>query len=53
MNKFLLLYREFSVLIKEHKLYFLLPLLFLTCITALFCFYYGPSILVSFIYAGI
>lgn len=44
---------EIKYLIAEHKLYFLTPLL-ITFVLLSFLFYkIGPSVIISFIYAGV
>jgi hypothetical protein len=52
MKKVLLLLKETAYLIREHRLYFLAPLMMLLCVVAICFFYFGPSLMVSFIYAG-
>lgn len=52
MKKVTLLLQEALYLIKEHKLFFLAPIMFLFCLIAICFFYFGPTVMVSFIYAG-
>ncbi len=52
MNKIAYLIKEMFYLIKKHKLYFLSPLLLMLVVLAFLVFYIGPSVIISFIYAG-
>jgi hypothetical protein len=45
--------RQMLYMIRKHKIYFLAPLLILFVVLALVSFYIGPSVIISFIYAGI
>lgn len=45
--------REAGYLIREHKYYFLAPILLILAVLAFLVYYIGPSIVVSFIYAGV
>jgi len=53
MNKAVYLFKETFHLIKAHKIYFLAPILITFALLALLVFYVGPSVIISFIYAGI
>ncbi|MDO8602284.1 MAG: hypothetical protein Q7O04_00345 [Candidatus Omnitrophota bacterium] len=53
MKKFWYILKEMFYMIRTHKLYFLAPLFLLFVILALLVFYIGPSVIISFIYAGI
>jgi len=53
MNKAAYFLKETFHLIREHKIYFLAPILIILLLLALIVFYVGPSVIVSFIYAGI
>ena len=53
MKKLILLLKESLLLVKKHKIYFLLPLLVCLALLALLAFHIGPGIVISFIYAGI
>jgi hypothetical protein len=44
---------EIAKMSRKHKMYFLLPVCVLLAILALVAFYIGPSVIVSFIYAGV
>ena len=45
--------REMVLLLREHKLYFLAPLLLtLVCLSVL-VYYVGPTVVLTFIYAGV
>ncbi|MCX5797384.1 MAG: hypothetical protein NTY77_17980 [Elusimicrobia bacterium] len=52
MKRLLLLLKEVVGLIRGHKVYFLLPLLVTLAWLAFLAFKIGPSVVVSFIYAG-
>ncbi|MDD5561007.1 MAG: DUF5989 family protein [Candidatus Omnitrophica bacterium] len=53
MKKILYLLKEMFFLIKKQKIYFLAPLMILLAVLAILVFYLGPSVIISFIYAGI
>ncbi|MFH1619566.1 MAG: hypothetical protein ABIG11_06635 [bacterium] len=53
MTKLLLILRESLLLVRKHKMYFLLPFLILLAFLALLAYQIGPGIVVSFIYAGL
>ncbi len=53
MKKIWYIMKEMLYLIKRHKIYFLAPLLVIFVVLALVSFYIGPSVIISFIYAGI
>lgn len=40
-------------LIKENKVYFLAPLMVALGLVSLLCYYVGPKIIITFIYAGV
>lgn len=40
------------IMIKKHRLYFLLPICIMLTLIALLVYHVGPAIIVSFIYAG-
>jgi hypothetical protein len=48
-----LLFREMKYLIREHKLYFMAPLLITLVLFAVLFFKIGPGIIMTFIYAGL
>lgn len=48
-----LLFREMKHLIREHKLYFMAPLLITLVLFAVLFFKVGPGIIMTFIYAGL
>lgn len=53
LSKAMRIFFEIKYLIAEHKLYFLTPLL-ITFVLLSFLFYkIGPSVIISFIYAGV
>ena len=41
------------LLIRQHRLYFLLPLLICLCVLSILVFHFGSAIIISFIYAGV
>jgi hypothetical protein len=53
MKKIVYLFKEAAYLIKEHRFYFIAPLLIMIVILALLAYYAGPTVILSFIYAGI
>ena len=53
MLKITYILKEAFYLVKKHKIYFLAPILLLLVLLTLIVFYVGPSVVVSFIYAGI
>jgi len=52
MKKTILVLRELLYLIREHKYYFLAPILLIMGFIAFLFFHLGPSIVTGFIYAG-
>lgn len=53
MKKILYILKETFYLVRQHKVYFFAPLLIMLGILAILVFYIGPSVIISFIYAGI
>jgi len=53
MKKIAHIFKEMFYLIRKYKLYFLSPLLLILVLLASLVFYLGPSVIISFIYAGI
>ncbi|MFL5783142.1 MAG: hypothetical protein ACJ76H_00950 [Bacteriovoracaceae bacterium] len=53
MKKFIVMLKEISHLISTHRLYFLAPTLILLGIFSFLFFKLGPSIIITFIYAGV
>jgi hypothetical protein len=47
------IFKEMFYLIKENKFYFLAPLFIVLALLAFLVYYIGPTIIVSFIYAGV
>ncbi|HRK06363.1 MAG TPA: DUF5989 family protein [Pseudobdellovibrionaceae bacterium] len=45
--------REVGHLIREHKLYFMAPILISLILFAILFFKVGPGIIITFIYAGV
>lgn len=52
-GKLFYILREISYLIRKHKLYFLAPLFIMLALLAFLVYYIGPTVIVSFIYAGV
>ena len=44
---------EILNLVREHKLWFLAPLLFLLAGLSVLVYYVGPTVVLTFIYAGV
>jgi len=53
MRKLIFMMREGRVLIREHKMYFLAPLLIVLALIAILVYSIGPTVITTFIYAGI
>jgi hypothetical protein len=53
MIKIVYILKETFYMIKRHKIYFLAPILIILALLAIIVFYIGPSVIISFIYAGI
>ena len=53
MIKIIYLLKEMIYMVKKHKIYFLAPILIILAFLAIIIFYIGPSVVISFIYAGI
>ena len=53
MKKFIYVCMESWRLVRKHKLYFLLPILAVLVILTFLAYHIGPSVVVSFIYAGL
>lgn len=51
--KVIYIMKEMSYLVRKHKLYFLAPVFIMLSILAFLVYYIGPSVIISFIYAGI
>jgi hypothetical protein len=51
-GKLFYIVKEMIYLIKNHKLWFIAPLLVMLALIAFLVYYIGPTLLVSFIYAG-
>ena len=47
------IFGEMFYLIRAHKLYFITPILIMLALLAFFAFYFGPTAIITFIYAGI
>ncbi len=53
MVKLKTMLREVSYLVREHRFYFLAPILICLVVFAIMIFKVGPGIVMTFIYAGI
>lgn len=47
------MFREMMELVREHKLYFLAPLFFALVAVSALVYYVGPTVVITFIYAGV
>lgn len=47
------IWREVSWLVRQERVWFLAPLLVMLVLLAIFVVYLGPSVVVTFIYAGL
>lgn len=53
MKKLKMIFREMKILISEHKLYFLAPLILCLALVALLFVKLGTGLIMTFIYAGV
>ena len=53
MRKIWYMLNEALYMVKRHKLYILMPIFLILIFLALLFFYMGPSIIISFFYAGL
>lgn len=53
MNKVTLIFKSFIGLVRERKLFILIPILTMFALLAFLVYYIGPTAIISFIYAGI
>ena len=56
MKKFLYMGRMFGEMmemVREHKLYFMAPVLFVLVAVSALVYYVGPTVVITFIYAGV
>lgn len=53
MKKLKALLKETLYLIREHKLYFISPILVLLALLAILVFHFGAGVVLTFIYAGV
>jgi len=52
MKKIAYMFKEMLYMIKRQKLYFLAPIFIILALLAVIVWYIGPTVIVSFIYAG-
>lgn len=52
-KKLALIFREIVTLVREHKLYFLAPLLFVIALITFLIVKFGGGVVITFIYAGV
>ncbi len=45
--------RNMLLLVREHKLYFMAPVLITLVLLSMLVYYVGPSVVITFIYAGV
>jgi hypothetical protein len=56
MKKFVFMFammKEMLLMVREHKLYFLSPLLLTLVALSVLVYYVGPTVIITFIYAGV
>jgi hypothetical protein len=53
MNKIYYILEEMVALIKEHKIYILAPILIMLGLLSILVYYVGPTVVFTFIYAGV
>lgn len=53
MKKFLCILKETIYMIKQYKIYFLAPILFMLLVLTLLCCHLGVKAIIAFIYAGV
>lgn len=53
MKKFLYIFKQMWNLIKTHKIYFMAPILIMLTFLAFVALVAGPSVITTFIYAGL
>jgi|GEM_PF-675438 len=51
--KFFYILQEMFHLVRKEKLFFLIPIFLILTLLAFLVFYIGPTIIISFIYAGV
>lgn len=47
------MFREILLLVREHRAWFLAPLLLSMAALSLLVYYVGPTVIITFIYAGV
>jgi len=47
------IFKEMFFMIRKHKLYFLAPIFITLAFLAFLVYYIGPTVIISFIYAGV
>lgn len=52
MRKVWYILKEMFHLIRQHKMYFIAPILITLALLVVFAFYVGPTAVLTFIYAG-
>ena len=52
MKKILYIFKEMIYMIKQHKLFFLAPILIVLVLMAIFVYYITPTVMTVFLYAG-
>lgn len=53
MIKIVYILKEMFYMIKKYKLYILAPIFIIFVLTAFLIYHIGPSVIISFIYAGV
>lgn len=52
MNKVLYLFKQMVQTIRRNKMYFFAPILLMMVALSILVYYIGPTVIVSFVYAG-
>lgn len=53
MKKILFILKELFALVREHKLYILIPIFITLALLSLLVYHVGPAVIITFIYAGV
>ena len=53
MKKIIYILKEMKFMVKKHKFQIIAPILIVMAVLAFLVYYIGPTVIVSFIYAGV
>jgi len=53
VKKIFYILKEMFYMIRQHKLYFLSPILIILALLGFLAYYLGPKVMMAFIYAGV